>query len=234
MKSYLVGGAVRDRLLGVRSQDRDYVVVGSTEEEMYQRGFSRVGSHFPVFLDPQGGEWALARKERKNGEGHKGFEVVFDPTVTLEEDLFRRDLTINAMAWDADTGDLIDPYGGKADLDNKVLRHVSDAFAEDPLRVVRLARFFARMPGFRIHPSTIKVCQDIAASREMDTLSDERFWAEIEKMYDQGGNPHRFFLALVEFGVLQNVVFFRDMFGYFDRESRIMVSSIHFAQEFSA
>ena len=215
MKMYLVGGAVRDQLMGLESHDHDYVVVGATPEDMTALGFTAetVGHSFPVFLDKNGDQYALARKEKKVGSGYHGFEVEFDPTVSLADDLFRRDLTVNAIAMDIETGEIADPYNGKADMDAKVLRHVSEAFAEDPLRVVRLARFFARWTDFTIAPNTEVMAKNIVQSGEMDSLSDERFWAEMEKVFTQGGNPFRFFQALFRFGALQQVRFFRDLFG---------------------
>ena len=215
MKMYLVGGAVRDQLMGLESHDHDYVVVGATPADMTALGFTAetVGHSFPVFLDKNGDQYALARKEKKVGAGYHGFEVEFDPSVSLADDLFRRDLTVNAIAMDIETGEIADPYNGKADMEAKVLRHVSEAFAEDPLRVVRLARFFARWTDFTIAPNTEVMAKNIVQSGEMDSLSDERFWAEMEKVFTQGGNPFRFFEALFRFGALQRVRFFRDLFG---------------------
>lgn len=177
MKIYLVGGAVRDTLLNLPVRDRDYVVIGATEVEMLSSGYTRVGASFPVFLK-DGCEYALARTERKNGVGYKGFDVVFDPSVTLEDDLLRRDLTINSMAMDLDTGELIDPYGGQHDLAQGVLRHTSEAFAEDPVRVLRIARFAARY-GFHIADDTMSLMTDIAD--ELNHVPQERIWAEFEK-----------------------------------------------------
>lgn len=177
MKTYLVGGAVRDLLMSLEPKDRDYVVVGATEQQMLDDGFVRVGASFPVFLK-DGAEYALARTERKNGVGYKGFEMVFDPTVTLEDDLIRRDLTINSMAIDLDTGVLIDPYGGQHDLAQGVLRHTSEAFAEDPVRVLRTARFAARY-GFKIADDTLELMTKIAP--ELEHVPQERIWAEFEK-----------------------------------------------------
>lgn len=181
-KTFLVGGAVRDALLGVQVKEHDWVVVGSTPEEMLEEGFKQVGASFPVFLHPTSGdEYALARTEKKQGHGYHGFSVDFHPGVTLEEDLQRRDLTINAIARDED-GKLIDPYGGQRDLENKVLRHVSDAFVEDPLRVLRVARFAARFSGlgFRVHQSTLALMQEITRQGELQHLAAERVWREIE------------------------------------------------------
>ena len=178
---YLVGGAVRDELLGLEIGERDWVVTGSTPEEMLRQGYRQVGASFPVFLHPQTGEeYALARTERKRGHGYHGFTVDFHPGVTLEEDLSRRDLTINAMARGAD-GQLIDPHGGVADLEGRILRHVSPAFREDPLRVLRVARFAARFAhlGFKVHPQTLELMRDIAASGELDHLVAERTWTEL-------------------------------------------------------
>lgn len=179
MKVFKVGGCVRDALLGLEPKDVDYVVVGSTEHEMLHLGFSKVGADFPVFLHPvTHEEYALARKERKSGVGYNGFSVVFDPSVTLVEDLSRRDLTINAMAEDVATGEIIDPFNGRADLDRRVLRHVSDAFAEDPVRVLRTARFAARY-GFDIDATTLALMEKIAP--ELNYVPQERIWAEIHK-----------------------------------------------------
>mgnify|MGYP002788678677 CR=1 FL=1 len=177
MKIYPVGGYVRDKLLGREPKDIDYVVVGSSPQEMLRAGFQQVGSTFPVFL-MDGCEYALARTERKTGPGYMGFETVHDSSVTLEQDLQRRDLTINSMAFDGVTGQLIDPFGGKADLDKKVLRHTSDAFSEDPVRVLRTARFAARY-GFDVHDDTISLMCDIV--HEIDDVPQERIWAEIQK-----------------------------------------------------
>jgi len=182
MKAYLVGGFVRDsemnRILGtnITSKDRDWVVVGSTPDDMFKRGFTRVGA-FPVFLHPKNKEeWALARTERKNGKGYKGFDVDFTSSVTLKEDLSRRDLTINAMAKDPDSSEIIDPYNGRIDIQNKTLRHVSPAFVEDPLRVLRVARFAARFNDFSIAKETIEEMKRIADAGELKDLTPERVW----------------------------------------------------------
>ncbi len=178
---YVVGGAVRDQLMGVHSADRDWVVVGATVDDMQRAGFTAVGADFPVFLHPQTHEeFALARTERKQGKGYKGFTFFADPAVTLEQDLQRRDLTLNAMAMTS-TGQLIDPYGGLADLNAKVLRHVSPAFVEDPLRVLRLARFLARYEGFSVAPETVELCQEIVRRQEMQHLVAERVFTELNK-----------------------------------------------------
>lgn len=201
MKTFLVGGAVRDEALGRPSKDRDWVVVGATPEMMLEQGFSQVGADFPVFLHPETKEeHALARTERKTGAGHTAFETIFDPTVTLEDDLRRRDLTINAMAADGETGEIIDPFGGLADLEAGVLRHVSEAFAEDPLRVLRVARFAARF-GFAVAPETMALMRELAQSGELETLTVERVWKELERAMGEP-EPMRFFNVLREAGAL--------------------------------
>lgn len=189
MKTYLVGGAVRDELLGRPVAERDWVVVGATAEDMRARGFSQVGRDFPVFLHPRTREeYALARTERKTGAGHGDFVCHADPHVTLEQDLKRRDLTINAMARDG--GTLIDPYGGRRDLAEKVLRHVSPAFAEDPLRVFRVARFAAQLPEFRVADETLALLT--AMTPALSALSGERVWKEADKAVAAPA-PARFF-----------------------------------------
>jgi tRNA nucleotidyltransferase (CCA-adding enzyme) len=178
---YLVGGAVRDELLGVRHREKDWVVTGSSPDELLSEGYRQVGASFPVFLHPESGEeYALARTERKQGRGYHGFAVDFHPGVSLEEDLARRDLTVNAMARDSN-GRLIDPYGGQKDLEQRVLRHVSPAFCEDPLRVLRVARFAARFAafGFRVHETTMRLMSGMVESGELEDLVAERVWAEI-------------------------------------------------------
>ncbi len=180
MKVYLVGGAVRDELLGRPVGERDWVVVGATPQQMLDLGYRQVGRDFPVFLHPETGEeHALARTERKTGPGYRGFELQYSPEVTLEDDLKRRDLTINAMARDAD-GTLIDPHGGRADLEARELRHVSDAFNEDPVRILRIARFMARFDplGFTIAPETLARMRAMVAAGEADALVPERTWQE--------------------------------------------------------
>jgi tRNA nucleotidyltransferase (CCA-adding enzyme) len=180
VKAYVVGGAVRDELLGLPVHDRDYVVVGATPEEMSAAGYKPVGKDFPVFLHPKTHEeYALARTERKSGRGYKGFTVYAAPDVTLEQDLARRDLTINAIA-KADDGTLIDPFNGKKDLQDKLLRHVSEAFQEDPVRILRVARFAARF-GFRIADETMALMKSMVASSEADHLVPERVWQEFAK-----------------------------------------------------
>lgn len=188
MKTYLVGGAVRDRLLGREVSDRDYVVVGSTPEEMLSLGYKQVGADFPVFLHPvTGEEYALARTERKSGVGYHGFTVTADPTVTLEADLARRDLTINSMAMDLETGKIADPYGGLADLAQGVLRHTSLAFADDPLRVLRLARFAARFTTFKVADETLELCERMVKNGELAHLTQERVWLEVQKAIPADG-----------------------------------------------
>jgi len=199
VKTYVVGGAVRDELLGLPVKDRDHVVVGATPEEMARLGYKPVGKDFPVFLHPETHEeYALARTERKSGRGYKGFKVYAAPEVTLEEDLKRRDLTINAMAKGED-GRLIDPFGGAADLRKRLLRHVSDAFAEDPVRVLRVARFAARF-GFKVAPETMKLMKGMVHSGEADYLVPERVWQEFAKGLME---PHaaRMFQVLKESGL---------------------------------
>jgi tRNA nucleotidyltransferase/poly(A) polymerase len=191
VKIYQVGGSVRDQLLGLEPKDRDFVVVGASEAEMLALGYERVGASFPVFLK-NGEEYALARTERKTGVGYNGFEVTFDPTVTLEDDLIRRDLTINAMAIDPGTGAIIDPYRGQIDLLHGVLRATSEAFAEDPVRVLRTARFAARY-GFAVAPDTLDLMGRIVG--ELEHVPKERIWAEFEKGLMED-HPHRMFQVL--------------------------------------
>ena len=204
MKVYLVGGAVRDSLLGLEVKDKDFVVVGSTVDEMLKLGYQQVGKDFPVFLHPKTKqEHALARTERKTGSGYIGFTVDASQAVTLEEDLLRRDLTINAIAKD-ETGKLVDPYNGRQDLNAKVLRHVSDAFVEDPLRVLRVARFAARFAelGFTIAPETLALMTEISQSGELKTLSAERVWVETEKALSYN-RPQVYFEVLKQCGALE-------------------------------
>lgn len=206
MKVYLVGGAVRDELLGRKAAERDWVVVGATPQQMTDAGFRQVGRDFPVFLHPETGEeHALARTERKTGPGYRGFEVAFSPDVTLEEDLRRRDLTINAMARD-ESGTLIDPYGGRADIDARRLRHVSDAFNEDPVRILRVARFLARYEplGFSIAPETMARMRAMVAAGEADALVAERTWQETAKALAEPV-PAAWMRALRECGALARI-----------------------------
>lgn len=203
MNVYLVGGAVRDALLDRPIKDRDWVVVGSSPEHMLTNGYQQVGNDFPVFLHPDSGEeYALARTEKKVGEGYGGFECYAGDDVSLEEDLSRRDLTINAMA-QADDGKIIDPFNGQTDLDNKILRHVSDAFIEDPLRVLRVARFLARYGnlGFSIATETLDLMANISQSGELEALTIERVWAETEKALSEPC-PRAYFETLRQCGAL--------------------------------
>jgi tRNA nucleotidyltransferase (CCA-adding enzyme) len=206
MKTYLVGGAVRDRLLGRTVTEHDYVVVGATPDELVALGLRPVGKDFPVFLHPRTGEqYALARTERKTGPGYYGFETRFAPDVTLEEDLARRDLTINAMASD-DDGNIVDPHGGRRDLEARLLRHVSPAFVEDPLRVLRVARFAARFAGlgFTVAPETLELMRGIAASGELAALVPERVWVETERALGEQ-QPTVYFEVLRACGALEVV-----------------------------
>lgn len=206
MQTYLVGGAVRDALLGREPAERDWVVVGARPEDLEAAGYRRVGRDFPVFLHPETGEeYALARTERKSGHGYHGFETHAGPEVTLEQDLARRDLTINAMARDAE-GALVDPHGGRADLEAGVLRHVSPAFVEDPLRVLRVARFAARFAplGFAVADETRALMSAIAASGELDWLVPERVWQETERALAEP-EPAVFFDELAACGALAPV-----------------------------
>ncbi len=202
MKIYEVGGAVRDRVLNCSPQDRDYVVVGSTPTEMIQAGFKPIGKDFPVFLHPKTHEeYALARTERKTHLGYHGFEFYANPEVTLEEDLKRRDLTINAMAFHLESHEIIDPFDGKKDLQNKVLRHVSDAFSEDPVRILRVARFAARFPDFHVAPETIALMQKMVEEGEVHALVAERVWQEVSRALLEK-KPSRFFETLRLCGAL--------------------------------
>jgi tRNA nucleotidyltransferase (CCA-adding enzyme) len=205
LKLYQVGGAVRDRLLGVAAADRDWVAVGTTPEAMVALGYTPVGRDFPVFLHPvTHDEVALARTERKTAPGYRGFVVHADPAVTLEEDLRRRDLTINAIAEDVD-GHRIDPFGGEADLHAGVLRHVSEAFAEDPVRILRLARFAARWPAFRVAPETAALCAQMVEAGEADALVPERVWQELSRGLLEA-QPSRMFAVLRACGTLARLL----------------------------
>ncbi|EON7637262.1 hypothetical protein ABV23_RS02050 [Escherichia coli] len=201
MKKYLVGGYVRARLIGERAKDKDYVIVGATESDikyLESIGYKQVGKDFPVYLSPEGNEHALARTERKTGTGYGGFEVD-TKGVTLEQDLFRRDLTINAIAYDPVLQIHIDPYGGKADIKNKVLRHVSEHFKEDPLRVLRLARFATRYSDFSIHETTEALAIDMVASGELNHLVPDRVYVEFEKALSEE-KPAKFLKTLSKLG----------------------------------
>lgn len=204
MQIYMVGGAVRDRLLGLPVKDRDWVVVGASVEAMLNQGYKPVGKDFPVFLHPRSHEeYALARTERKTGKGYHGFAFHADESVTLEQDLARRDLTINAIAED-EQGQLIDPYHGQRDLKAGLLRHVSPAFAEDPVRILRLARFAARF-GFAVADETLLLMRNMVAAGEVDALVAERVWQEMAKALMED-KPSRFFLVLRECGALQRIL----------------------------
>lgn len=207
MEIYLVGGAVRDELLGYPVAERDWVVVGARPEDLLDQGYQQVGKDFPVFLHPESkDEYALARTERKSGHGYTGFAVHYDPAVTLEEDLLRRDLTVNAMARDG-VGNIIDPYGGQADLAARILRHVSGAFVEDPLRVLRTARFAARYAhlDFSVAPETIALMADIVSQGELGHLPAERIWLEMERALGER-NPDVFIQVLRDCGALEKLL----------------------------
>ena len=217
MQIYMVGGAVRDALLGLPVQDHDWVVVGATPEEMVAQGYLPVGKDFPVFLHPQTRqEYALARTERNSAPGYRGFVVHAKPDVTLEQDLARRDLTINSIAapahsaradaiFEPDLSALVDPYGGQQDLQNKVLRHVTEAFREDPVRILRLARFAARFADFSVAPETRALMQEMVASGEVDALVPERVWQELARGLMEH-KPSRMFDVLRECGALQKLL----------------------------
>ena len=205
MQTYRVGGAVRDSLLGLPVTDHDWVAVGATVEQMLAAGFTPVGRDFPVFLHPQTkDEVALARTERKSAPGYRGFTIQADPAVTLEQDLERRDLTVNAIA-QADDGTLIDPFHGQRDLQAGVLRHVSGAFAEDPVRILRLARFAARWPHFVVAPETTALCAQMVAAGEADALVAERVWQELSRGLMEA-QPSRLFAVLRDCGALARVL----------------------------
>lgn len=205
MQTYIVGGAVRDELLGFEVKDKDYVVVGSSPEQMLALGFKPVGKDFPVFLHPKThDEYALARTERKTAKGYKGFVVHASPEVTLEQDLARRDLTINAIA-KAHDGSLIDPFNGLADIQSKTLRHVSDAFSEDPVRILRIARFSARLTDFTVAPETLVLMRQMVEAGEVDALVAERVWQELAKGLMEA-RPSRMFEVLRACGALQRIL----------------------------
>lgn len=207
MKTYLVGGAVRDELLDYPHKEKDWVVVGATPEEMLATGFQQVGKDFPVFLHPDSKEeYALARTERKTSPGYKGFDVHATPDVTLEQDLLRRDLTINALAKD-ESGEIIDPFNGLQDIHDKILRHVSPAFTEDPVRILRVARFAARYLhlGFIVADETMQLMKDMVANGEVDALVPERVWQEMEKALGER-SPSRFIEVLRDCGALERIL----------------------------
>ena len=205
MDVYLVGGAVRDSLLGLSGSDRDWVVVGATPQMMLDQGYQPVGRDFPVFLHPQTHEeYALARTERKTAPGYRGFVVHAAPDVTLEQDLSRRDLTINAMAQDAQ-GRLIDPYGGQRDLQARVLRHVTEAFREDPVRILRVARFAARFPDFSVAPDTLTLMREMVQQGEVDALVGERVWQELARGF-MAARPTRMIEVLSQCGAWQRLM----------------------------
>lgn len=225
-KIYLVGGAVRDLLMGKEPSDLDYVVVGSSPEEMIKKGFEQVGADFPVFLHPETkDEYALARTERKVGSGYQGFETSFDSSITIEEDLIRRDLTINSIAMDTKTNELIDPYNGKLDIERKILRHTSEAFEEDPLRVLRVARFSARFEGFSIASDTMELMKKIYDKGEMSSLKKERIWKEFSRaiILPEGS---KFFSTLQSVGVGKDIFPFLDGF-YSDRGIPFTIARVH-------
>lgn len=205
MKIYTVGGAVRDQLLGLPVKDHDHVVVGATPEDMLRQGFRPVGKDFPVFLHPQTQEeYALARTERKTAPGYRGFVFHTAPDVTLEDDLVRRDLTINAIAR-AEDGSLTDPFGGVEDIHNKIFRHVSDAFGEDPVRILRLARFAARFDAFTVAPATMALMRRMVLDGEVDALVAERVWQEVAKGLMEA-RPSRMLTVLHECGALERIM----------------------------
>lgn len=228
---YLVGGAVRDQLLKLPITERDWVVVGASPDDLRQQGYQQVGKHFPVFLHPKTkDEYALARIERKEGHGYQGFACEFSKDVSLEEDLIRRDLTINAMAMD-NNGQIIDPYGGLDDIKQKVLRHVSDAFVEDPLRVLRVARFAARFKhlGFNIAPETMVLMQEISTSGELQYLSVERIWKEFELAFSTA-HPAIFIQTLKDCGALKSIA---PMTNKLSLDDLNRISPLHQATHFS-
>lgn len=230
MKVYLVGGAVRDQLLGLPVKERDWVVVGATSQEMLTQGFKQVGRDFPVFLHPETHEeYALARTERKTGKGYIEFTCHADPTVTLEDDLKRRDLTINAMAKDQ-TGKIIDPYNGREDLKSQILRHVSAAFVEDPVRILRVARFAARFGDFAVHPVTNQLMQQMLENGEVDALVPERVWQELERALREQ-HPERFFMVLANCQVLPKL--FPEIALHFTAIQKALNQAVYLSQESS-
>lgn len=244
MQVYLVGGAVRDGLLGRAVVDKDFVVVGATPDQMIQAGFLQVGADFPVFLHPKTHqEYALARTERKRGFGYLGFEIYASPDVSLEADLKRRDLTINAMAIEVQglfddtpvSGEIIDPYGGVQDLQNRCLRHVSEAFAEDPLRVLRVARFLGRYydEGFKISDETLDLMKKLVAGDDLAHLSDERIWQESERASTQA-NPQIYWQTLWEIGALAKIFPPLDLVWQQDKIRQHALSGLALADKMNA
>jgi tRNA nucleotidyltransferase/poly(A) polymerase len=232
MKIYLVGGALRDKLMGRTPKDFDFVVVGAIQKQLLDLGFQKVGASFPVFIDPKTGfEYALARKEIKSGVGHKGFEFIFDQKVSLEEDLFRRDFTINAMALDQKTNEVVDPFDGKTDILNKVLRHVSKHFIEDPLRVIRGARFYATL-NFEFAPATFVLLKKMAASNELATLSFERILDECYKVFSASNEALvRFIKALIETESIEYVFPEMDVGGFLKIGKKLLDSNLDVHQK---
>lgn len=201
---YLIGGAVRDLLLGIEPHDKDYVVVGSSIEEMLAKGYKQVGKDFPVFLDENGEEYALARKEKKIGDKHTDFEFQFDPSVTLEEDILRRDISINGLAMDKN-GKIIDYVNGQEDIKNKIIRVIDENnFKLDPLRILRVARFYAQLKDFEVEPLTKRLCWKMAQEGMLKHLSAERVWKELEKALQPGYASHKFFEFLLEINALED------------------------------
>lgn len=215
MKIFNVGGSVRDKLIGLKVNDFDYLVTGSTPEEMIKLGFQQVGKDFPVFLDKNGDEHALARTDTKNGVGYAGFSCAFGPDVTIEDDLYRRDFTMNAIAEDND-GNLIDPYNGVSHINEKKIKHVSVAFKEDPLRVLRGARFMSRLGllGFTIDESTMKMMKDMSLSGELSNLKPERVWKEMSRSIVES-DPFKFFKTLDDCYAMESV--FPELYEYYKR-----------------
>ncbi len=228
MKIYLVGGAVRDQLLGLPVKERDWVVVGASPQEMLNLKFKQVGRDFPVFLHPKTHEeYALARTERKTGRGYTDFICYSDPRVTLEDDLKRRDFTINAIAQSPD-GRIIDPYGGCKDLNKRILRHVSPAFAEDPVRILRAARFASRFNDFKVHRETNKLMQAMLVRGEVDALVPERVWQELQRAFSEEF-PERFFIVLKNAGALQKL--FPEIAAYFTPIKKALARAVELSRD---
>jgi len=241
VKTYSVGGAVRDEMLGIASSDNDYVVVGANADVLLSAGYKKVGADFPVFMNEAGDQYALARRERKTGDGYLGFECDFGPEVSIEEDLYRRDFTMNAIAKDLETGEIVDPFGGRRDIEGKVIKHVSAAFAEDPLRVVRLVRFAARFSKWTVDDATLDVADGIARRGQLNQLPDSRLWTEVVKTFEQGGDFASFQVMLRRLKLVERCVFFEDLFvidatagqpmrlvGTFSPEETVAVLAVHF------